>query len=184
MKRNKTGILYLLIISILLLALMIAPGCQKSAKPSEDLDGKPKSSQESITQSSWETSTENKSDKDDPDKNDLDKNDPNEDNADENDPDEDDDDDDDDDDEDDDDDDAADDDFEEASGEDELDEDAIVDIVLGRIPGASREDIIRLDYDVEDGVPVYSGTAKKDKLYYKFEIDARTGTILDWEVDR
>ena len=65
----------------------------------------------------------------------------------------------------------------------ELGEDEITEIVLSRIPGASREDIIKLDYDSQDGYFYYDGIAVVNKIIYKFEIDAGTGTILDWEVD-
>ena len=65
----------------------------------------------------------------------------------------------------------------------ELGEDEITEIVLSRIPGASREDIIKLDYDSQDGYFYYDGIAVVNKNIYKFEIDAGTGTILDWEVD-
>lgn len=65
----------------------------------------------------------------------------------------------------------------------ELGEDEITEIVLSRIPGASREDIIKLDYDSQDGYFYYDGIAVVNKIIYKFEIDAGTGIILDWEVD-
>ena len=67
--------------------------------------------------------------------------------------------------------------------ESELEEDEIVDLVLGRIPGAGRENIIRLDYESLHGISQYKGMAVMGKNIYRFEIDATTGTILDWEVD-
>lgn len=54
------------------------------------------------------------------------------------------------------------------------------DIVLAKLPGAV---IKELDFDYEDGRPVYEGEALKDGLEIDFEIDAVTGDILKWERD-
>ena len=56
-------------------------------------------------------------------------------------------------------------------------------IALERVPGATRQDLwIELDYD--DGVYKYEGDIIYDQKEYDFEIDANTGTILEWSEER
>lgn len=56
-------------------------------------------------------------------------------------------------------------------------------IALERVPGATDRDIrISLDYD--DGVQKYEGDIIYDQKEYDFEIDANTGTILEWSEER
>lgn len=61
-------------------------------------------------------------------------------------------------------------------------EDAIQ-IALDRVPGASQEDVkIKLDFD--DGVYKYEGDIIHEQKEYEFEIDADTGTVLQWSEER
>ena len=56
-------------------------------------------------------------------------------------------------------------------------------LVLKKVPKASENDIrIHLDYD--DGMAVYEGSLVHDGIEYDFEIDANTGSILEWEQER
>lgn len=56
-------------------------------------------------------------------------------------------------------------------------------IALERVPGATEKDVkIELDYD--DGVYKYEGDIIHEQIEYDFEIDANTGTILEWSEER
>ena len=59
-------------------------------------------------------------------------------------------------------------------------EDAAMDIVLEKIPGATAKDV-RIHYDKDDGRDIYEGSVVFDKIEYDFEIDALTGDIIEWE---
>lgn len=53
-------------------------------------------------------------------------------------------------------------------------------LVLEKVPGAVESDVrIHLDYD--DGRAVYEGSLVLDQTEYEFEIDAETGSFLEWE---
>ena len=55
-------------------------------------------------------------------------------------------------------------------------------LVLERVPGATESDVrIRLDQD--DGREVYEGEVYYDRTEYEFEIDASTGSFLEWSAD-
>lgn len=55
-------------------------------------------------------------------------------------------------------------------------------LVLDRVPGAAESDVrIRLDRD--DGREVYEGEVYYDRTEYEFEIDASTGSFLEWSAD-
>lgn len=56
----------------------------------------------------------------------------------------------------------------------------VKDIVLAKLPGGV---IKELDFDHEDGRPVYEGEVVKDGVEIDFEIDALTGEIQKWEED-
>ena len=47
-------------------------------------------------------------------------------------------------------------------------------------PGAQLDG---MDLDEDDGLLVYEGDAYLDGQEYEFEIDARTGCLLEWERD-
>ena len=55
-------------------------------------------------------------------------------------------------------------------------------LALARVSGAAENNIhIHLDYD--DGRAVYEGSIHYQGMEYEFEIDAVTGTFLDWDID-
>lgn len=53
-------------------------------------------------------------------------------------------------------------------------------IALSKVPGAA---IIKLKLDLDDGRYKYEGEMRKGFLKYEFEIDAVTGSIIDWDID-
>lgn len=56
-------------------------------------------------------------------------------------------------------------------------------LALDRVPGATEQDImIELDYD--DGYYKYEGDIIYNQKEYEFEIDANTGTFLEWSEER
>ena len=55
-------------------------------------------------------------------------------------------------------------------------------IALAKVPGATESDI-RLYLDSEDGKPVYEGSILFNNTEYEFEIDAVTGTVLQWNYE-
>ena len=61
-------------------------------------------------------------------------------------------------------------------------EDAIG-IALARVEGATEQDI-RIELDYDGGRYKYEGEIIHEMIEYDFEIDANTGTILEWSVER
>lgn len=56
-------------------------------------------------------------------------------------------------------------------------------LALNRVSGATENDIrIKLDYD--DGYYVYEGEILYGQKEYEFEIDANTGTFLEWSEEK
>jgi uncharacterized membrane protein YkoI len=55
-------------------------------------------------------------------------------------------------------------------------------IALAKVSGATESDI-RLYLDSEDGKPVYEGSILFNNTEYEFEIDAVTGTVLQWNYE-
>ena len=63
----------------------------------------------------------------------------------------------------------------------EISRDHAIKMILDKVPGATEKDVkIELDEDV-DGYYKYEGNIIYDQKKYEFEIDANTGTILEWE---
>lgn len=61
-----------------------------------------------------------------------------------------------------------------------LTEEEAIKLVLAKVPGAVESDV-RLHRDRDDGRDIYEGSLVYEKMEYDFEIDANTGTILEWE---
>lgn len=57
-------------------------------------------------------------------------------------------------------------------------------IAISRVSGAKRSDVVRIKLDKENGRVVYEGKILYNYTEYKFDIDALTGEILSWEVNR
>lgn len=61
--------------------------------------------------------------------------------------------------------------------------DAVISIVLERVPGATKNDIDELECEYDDGRIEYEGELEYNGYEYEFEIDGATGNILKWEID-
>ena len=59
----------------------------------------------------------------------------------------------------------------------------VKEIVLARVPGARVSDIRKLKLDRDDGRMIYEGEIIYGGMEYEFEIDASTGTIIEWDVE-
>lgn len=59
-----------------------------------------------------------------------------------------------------------------------------VQIVLSRVKGAKKNDIYEMETDYDDGQFIYEGELLFDGYEYEFEIDGKTGEIIQWEIDR
>ncbi|RRD40211.1 peptidase M4 [Leptotrichia sp. OH3620_COT-345] len=57
-------------------------------------------------------------------------------------------------------------------------------IALARVPGAKNRHIVKLHLDREDGRVVYEGKIIYNGVEYEFDIDAVTGKVISWDVDR
>ncbi len=64
-----------------------------------------------------------------------------------------------------------------------LSEEDVMEILLKRVPGATVDDIASFYLDMEDGRWEYEGKLVYDGIEYEFVIDAKTGNILEWELD-
>lgn len=58
-----------------------------------------------------------------------------------------------------------------------------IDIVLERVPGSTKEEIVSFARVYDDGRWEYEGVLRHDGIEYEFEIDAQTGNLLEWELD-
>mgnify|MGYP003298921473 CR=1 FL=1 len=68
--------------------------------------------------------------------------------------------------------------------QDIISEDKALDIALAKVEGATKDDLMHINLDVDDGRKVYDVSIFYDKMEYEFEIDAVTGDILEYDVDR
>ena len=57
-----------------------------------------------------------------------------------------------------------------------------IQLVLERVPGAASTDV-RLEYERGEGRERDEGEVHYDRTEYEFEIDASTGTFIEWSVD-
>jgi len=56
-------------------------------------------------------------------------------------------------------------------------------IALAKVPGAKESDIREFEKERDDGKDKYEGKIYYEKQEYEFEIDARSGEIIKWEVE-
>lgn len=56
-------------------------------------------------------------------------------------------------------------------------------LALDRVPGATEQDI-RMKLDFDDGYYKYEGDIIYNQIEYEFEIDANTGTFLEWSEEK
>lgn len=63
---------------------------------------------------------------------------------------------------------------------DMIGEDEAIRIALERVPGATESDV-RVHYDRDDGRDIYEGSIVYNEMEYDFEIDAKSGDIIEWE---
>lgn len=62
-------------------------------------------------------------------------------------------------------------------------QDEAVQIALDRVSGATAQDV-RIELDRDDGRYKYEGEIIYNNIEYDFEIDANSGTILEWSEER
>lgn len=60
---------------------------------------------------------------------------------------------------------------------------AATQMVVDKVPGASGEQV-RMELDFDDGVYKYEGELRYEGMEYDFEIDANTGTFLEWTEEK
>lgn len=60
-----------------------------------------------------------------------------------------------------------------------ISEDEAKNIALGQVEGATESDL-RIHKDNDDGKDIYEGSIVYNEMEYEFEIDATTGSIIDW----
>ena len=57
------------------------------------------------------------------------------------------------------------------------------DIALGKVSGATNSNLVKFKTDYDDGRMKYEGTILYNEMEYDFEIDAFSGTVLEWGVE-
>lgn len=55
--------------------------------------------------------------------------------------------------------------------------------VLSKVDGATEQNV-RISFDTEDGRQVYEGEIHYNGMEYEFELNAKTGDILEWSKER
>ena len=56
-------------------------------------------------------------------------------------------------------------------------------MVLDKVPGATS-DQLRINLDYDDGISKYEGELRYEGFEYDFEIDANSGTFLEWKEEK
>lgn len=69
------------------------------------------------------------------------------------------------------------------SNKDVLSEAEAKKIILDRIPGADESHFVKFKSDIDNGKLKYEGELLYKGLEYEFEMDAKTGEIIEWEID-
>ena len=65
----------------------------------------------------------------------------------------------------------------------DIGEDKVKKTVLAKVPGADVGDIRGFEWELDDGVYKYEGEIHYKGIEYSFEVDGKTGNILEWEID-
>lgn len=65
----------------------------------------------------------------------------------------------------------------------EITEDKAKEIALAKVPGATAENIREFKKEFDDGREEYDGKIIYNNTEYEFEIDAKTGEIINWEAE-
>lgn len=68
-------------------------------------------------------------------------------------------------------------------GTDLISEDEASKIVLAKVEGASEQNL-RISLDRDDGQDIYEGEIRYNGQEYEFELNAKTGDILEWSQER
>ena len=69
------------------------------------------------------------------------------------------------------------------SGVTDIGMDQAMAIAVARIQGATADNVMEIERDVDDGRIEYEGSIWYGGYEYEFEIDGSTGNILKWEID-
>ena len=64
-----------------------------------------------------------------------------------------------------------------------ISEDEVKEIIIKRITGSKKENIIRLKLNDDDGEIIYEGRMIYQNTEYNFKLDALTGDVIRWEVN-
>lgn len=72
--------------------------------------------------------------------------------------------------------------FAQANGEITLEQ--ATELALAKVPGANTSHVYKAHPDWENGRKVYEGKIFFNGVEYEFEIDAATGQITEWDIDR
>lgn len=65
-----------------------------------------------------------------------------------------------------------------------MDRETAQQLVLSRVPGATMADFVEFKLDRENGRLIYECELRYDGVEYEIELDAATGAVLKWEMDR
>lgn len=65
-----------------------------------------------------------------------------------------------------------------------LTQEQVLEIALGEVPGATANDVTKLELDRDDGVQIYEVKISYNGMKYELEISAADGTILEYECEK